>query len=113
MLLDGILAECGRAGDGRGDYSGKHCRRGVNVQVVTAPGGTLVWISPVLPGRAHDLTAAPRHRITATCVRFGIVVIADRGYQGGGGIVAVLHRRKSGSDRTLKQRCIYRAHSRL
>ncbi len=37
VLLDGTLAECDRTGDGRGDYSAKHRRHGVNVQVVTAP----------------------------------------------------------------------------
>jgi hypothetical protein len=42
VLLDGTLAECDRTGDGRADYSGKHRRHGVNLQVVTAPDGTLV-----------------------------------------------------------------------
>ncbi|WP_406053536.1 transposase [Streptomyces sp. NBC_01077] len=110
-LLDGTLAECDRTGDGRTDYSGK--RHGVNLQVVTAPDGTLVWISPALPGRAHDLTAARQHRITATCIRLGIPVLADRGYQGAGDIVAVPHKRRPGKDLTVKQRCVNRAHSRL
>lgn len=35
-LLDGTLAERDRVGDGRADYSHKHRRRSVNVQVVTA-----------------------------------------------------------------------------
>lgn len=29
------------------------------VQLVTDPCGRLLWISPALPGRAHDLSAAP------------------------------------------------------
>ncbi len=58
VLLDGTLAECDRVGDGRADYSHKHRRHGVNVQVVTDPGGRLLWLSPALPGRTHDLTAA-------------------------------------------------------
>jgi hypothetical protein len=33
VLLDGTLAECDRVGDGRADYSHKHRRHGVNVQV--------------------------------------------------------------------------------
>jgi hypothetical protein len=37
VLLDGTLAECDRVGDGRADYSHKHRRHGVNVQVVTDP----------------------------------------------------------------------------
>ncbi|MEW2634269.1 transposase family protein, partial [Streptomyces sp. NPDC048389] len=32
-LLDGTLAECDRVGDGRADYSHKHRRHGVNLQV--------------------------------------------------------------------------------
>lgn len=57
VLLDGTLAECDRVGDSRADFSYKHRRHGVNVQVVTDPVGRLGWISPALPGRAHDLTA--------------------------------------------------------
>jgi hypothetical protein len=41
ILLDGTLAECARDGDGRADYSHKHRRHGVNVQVITDPGGRL------------------------------------------------------------------------
>ena len=33
VLLDGTLAECDRAGDSRADFSYKHRRHGVNVQV--------------------------------------------------------------------------------
>jgi transposase len=113
VLLDGTLAECDRTGDGRADYSGKHRRHGVNLQVVTAPDGTLVSISPALPGRTHDLTAARRQRIIATCVRLGIPVLADRGYQGASASVAVPHRRRPGKDLTVKQKCVNRAHSRL
>lgn len=49
VLLDGTLAECDRAGDGRGDYSAKHRCHGVNVQLVTDPNGRLLWISPHCP----------------------------------------------------------------
>jgi hypothetical protein len=48
-LLDGTLAACDRTGDGRADDSGKHRRHGVNLQVLTAPDGKLVWISPTFP----------------------------------------------------------------
>ncbi|GAA5060852.1 hypothetical protein GCM10023336_37770 [Streptomyces similanensis] len=49
VLLDGTLSECDSLGDGRADYSHKHRRHGVNVQVVTDPEGRLLWISPALP----------------------------------------------------------------
>lgn len=84
VLIDGTLAQCDRVGDSRADFSHKHRRHGVNVQVVTDPAGRLVWISPALPGRAHDLTAARTHRIIRICERQGIPVLADRAYMGAG-----------------------------
>lgn len=72
VLLDGTLAECDRVGDSRADYSAKHRRHGVNVQVLTDPKGELLWISPALPGRTHDLTAARAHRIIRICERQGL-----------------------------------------
>ncbi len=71
VLLDGTLAECEcecececeRVGDGRADCSSKHKRHGVNVQVVTDPRGKILWLSPALPGRTHDLTAARTHKL--------------------------------------------------
>ncbi|WP_326616876.1 transposase [Streptomyces anulatus] len=83
-LLDGTLAECDRVGDGRADYSHKHRRHGVNVQVVTDPQGRLLWLSPALSGRAHDLPAAHAHRIIRICERQGVPILADLAYQGGG-----------------------------
>ncbi|GAA2471620.1 IS5/IS1182 family transposase [Actinocorallia cavernae] len=71
-LLDGTLAECDRVGDGRADYSHKHRWHGVNVQVVTEPDGRLLWLSPALSGRSHDLTAARSHRITWICESQGV-----------------------------------------
>lgn len=84
VLLDGTLAECDRVGDGRAGYSYKHRRHGVNVQVVTDPGGRLLWLSPVLPGRTHDLTVARTHRIIRICERQGVPILADLAYQGAG-----------------------------
>ncbi len=68
-LLDGTLAECDRVSDGRADCSHEHCRHGVNVQVVTDPTGQVLHISPTLPGRCHDPTAARTHRILRICER--------------------------------------------
>lgn len=56
----------------------------MNVQVVTDPVGRLLWLSPVLPGRTHDLTAARTHRIIRICERQGVPILADLAYQGGG-----------------------------
>ncbi|EDY56612.1 transposase [Streptomyces sviceus ATCC 29083] len=104
VLLDGTLAECDRVGDSRADCSAKHRRHGVNVQIVTDPVGEVLWISPALPGRAHDLTAARTHRIIRTCERQGIPILADRAYQGAGPWVTTGFKRPSGGQLTLTQR---------
>ncbi len=56
---------------------------------LSAPDGTLVWISSALAGRSHDLTAACSRRVIATCIRLGIRVLAGKGCQGAGGPVAL------------------------
>lgn len=92
VLLDGTLAECDRVGDGRTDYSSKHKRHGVNVQVVTDPVGKILWLSPALPGRTHDLTAARTHKVLRICERHGIPVLADMAYIGAGDWVTTARR---------------------
>ncbi|MFF2132023.1 transposase family protein [Streptomyces olivochromogenes] len=109
VLLDGTLAECNRVGDGRADYSAKHRRHGVNVQVVTDPAGQVLWISPALPGRTHDLTAARTHRIIRICERQGIPALADRAYQGAGPWVTTGRKRPPGRELTPTQRTVNRA----
>ncbi len=56
----------------------------MNVQVITDPTGRLLWISPALPGRTHDLTAARTHRIIRFCERQGVPILAGRAYIGAG-----------------------------
>ncbi|MFF0110415.1 HARBI1 family protein [Streptomyces hirsutus] len=109
VLLDGTLAECDRTGGSRADYSAKHRRHGVNVQVVTDPAGNVLWISPVLPGRCHDLTAARTHRIIRICERQGVPVLADRAYQGAGPWVTVGLKRPPGGELTPTQSTVNRA----
>jgi transposase len=109
ILLDGTLAECDRIGDSRADYSHKRRPHGVNVQVVTDPAGRLLWLSPALPGRAHDLSAARTHRIIRICERQGIPVLADRAYMGAGPWVTTPARRPPGRDLTPTQQPVNRA----
>lgn len=109
VLLDGTLAECDRTGDGRADYSHKHRRHGVNVQVVTDPTGHTLWISPALPGRTHDPTAARAHRIIRICERQGVPVLADRAYQGAGPWVTTGRKRPPGGELSPTQRTVNRA----
>jgi hypothetical protein len=80
-------------GDGRADCSAKHKRHGVNMQVVTDPAGEIPWLSPALPGRTHDLTAARTHRIIRICERQGVPVLADMAYIGAGDRVTTVKRR--------------------
>jgi DDE superfamily endonuclease/Helix-turn-helix of DDE superfamily endonuclease len=98
VLLDGTLVKCDRVGDSRADYSRKHRRHRVNVQVATDPVGHLLWISPALPGRAHDLTAARAHRILRICERQGVPILADRAYMGAGPWVTTRARRPPGGE---------------
>lgn len=118
VLLDGTLAECDRLGDGRADSCHKHRRHGVNVQVITDPAGNLLWISPALPGRTHDLTSpslrpgvppARTHHIIRICERQGVPVPADRAYQGAGPWVTTGRKRPPGGELTLTQRMVNRA----
>lgn len=113
VLVDGTLAECDRVGDARADYSGKHRRHGVNLQLITGPRGELLWISRPLPGRTHDLTAARTHRIVKTCARLCIPALADMAYIGAGATVAVPARRPPGKELSAGQRSLNRAHARL
>ncbi|MGW0457389.1 transposase family protein [Streptomyces tendae] len=109
VLLDGTLAECDRVGDSRTDFSQKHRRHGVNVQIVADPVGKLLWISPALPGRTHDLTAARAHRIIRICERQGVPVLADRAYIGAGPWVTTSIRRPPLRELAPTQRTVNRA----
>ncbi|MFF7365471.1 transposase family protein [Streptomyces sp. NPDC008125] len=109
VLLDGTLAECDRVGDGRPDYSAKHKRHGVNLQVVTDLAGEILWLSPALPGRTHDLTAARTHKILRICERQGVPILADMAYIGAGDWVTTAKRRPPGGELTLTERTRNRA----
>lgn len=109
VLLDGTLSECDRLGDGRADYSHKHRRHGVDVQVVTDLEGRLLWISPASPGRARDLTAARTHRIIRICKRQGVPIVADHTYVGVGSWTTTAIRRPPNGELTSTERTHTRA----
>jgi hypothetical protein len=56
----------------------------VNLQVIAGPDGRLVWVSGPLPGSAHDLNAARIWGIIRELAKTGLIVLADKGYQGAG-----------------------------
>jgi hypothetical protein len=71
-------------------YSGKAHGPSGNVQGLAAPGGVPLWVSDVLPGSTHDLTAA-RDLVLPEASRYlkDLPFLADSGYEGAGAGVLV------------------------
>jgi hypothetical protein len=66
-------------------YSGKAHRFGGNVQALFSPFGIPLWVSPVLPGGVHDITAAREHVLAILRAYLkDLPVLADSGYEGAG-----------------------------
>jgi hypothetical protein len=90
LVLDGTLIPIDRVKAGRPFYSGKHGKHGqhrkhgMNLQVIAGPDGAIVWVSGPLPGSVHDLKAAQIWGIIRELGTAGLIVPADRGYQGAG-----------------------------
>jgi hypothetical protein len=88
VAVQGPTIRRGRRSERRVDlwWSGKHRRHGGNIQVVTAPDGWPIWVSPVRPGREHDVTCARTNTdLLPALVEFtdaGHTVLADLGYEG-------------------------------
>ena len=63
-------------------YSGKAHSFGGNIQALFTPSGIPLWVSPVLPGGVHDITAAREH-VLAIVRPFlkDLPVLADSGYE--------------------------------
>src|SRR5690606_17558839 len=97
-------------------YSGKHKRHGVNVQVIADPAGQLVWASPALPGAVHDLTATRTHGLLDALnnTASGVMIFADKAYQGAGGAVRTpFKRRRYRPPLSRRQREVNRSHARI
>jgi hypothetical protein len=82
LVLDGTLIPIDRVKADRPFYSGKHKKHGMNLQVIAGPDGTIVWVSGGLPGAVHDLKAARIWGILRALAAAGLIVLADKGYQG-------------------------------
>jgi hypothetical protein len=83
VVLDGTLIPVDRVAADRPFYSGKHKRHGMNLQVIASPDGGIVWVSGALPGSVHDKKAEWIWGVLAELEAAGLVVLADKGYQGG------------------------------
>lgn len=79
VVLDGTLIACDRLAADRSFYSGKHKHHGMNVQVVSAPGGSLLWASWFLSGAVHDVRVAWGCRVAERIAAAGLVALADKG----------------------------------
>jgi hypothetical protein len=99
LILDGTLISCDRCADKKTSkkgkeidkwYSGKAHEPAGNVQALAAPGGVPLWVSGVLPGSTHDLTAA-RELVLPEARPYlkDLPVLADSGYEGAGAGVHV------------------------
>ena len=103
LILDGTLVSSDRCAGKKTSkkgreiddwYSGKAHEPAGNVQALAAPGGVPLWVSDVLPGSTHDVTAArelvlPQARPYLKDLPF----LADSGYEGAGAGVLVPVRR--------------------
>ncbi|ANZ13490.1 IS5/IS1182 family transposase [Streptomyces noursei] len=91
VVLDGTLIECDRLAGARETgtdwwYSAKHKAFGGNIQFLSAPDGTPLWVSDVEPGSVPDITATRHHVLPALykAAAEGLPTLADKGYQGAG-----------------------------
>ena len=99
LILDGTLISSDRCADKKTSkkgreidkwYSGKAHEAAGNVQALAAPRGIPLWVSGVLPGSTHDLTAA-RELVLPEARPYlkDLPVLADSGYEGAGAGVHV------------------------
>jgi hypothetical protein len=99
LILDGTLISSDRCAGKKTSkkgkeidrwYSGKAHHPAGNVQALAAPGGIPLWVSDVLPGSTHDLTAARELVLPGArpCLQ-DLPILADSGYEGAGAGVLV------------------------
>ena len=107
LILDGTVIESDRVAETKISkkgaaidawYSGKTRDFGGNLQALMAPDGLPLWVSDVLPGSTHDLTAA-RELVLAILWSYteNMPVLADGGYEGAGcGVLTPVPQRSDG-----------------
>jgi DDE superfamily endonuclease len=110
VVIDRTLIPIDRVAADRPFYSGKHRRHGMNLQVISAPDGEILWVSGPLPGAVHDLTAARIWGIVRGLAAAGLIVLADKGYHGAGDHIHVPYR---GRNKPASQKDANRAHAQL
>ncbi|MER5320933.1 transposase family protein [Streptosporangium roseum] len=80
-------------------FSQRHKAFGGNIQFLSAPDGTPLWVSEVEPGSTPDITAARIHALPALykAAADGLPTLADKGYIGAGIGIRIPVRRPMGS----------------
>jgi hypothetical protein len=109
VVLDGTLIPIDRVAADRPFYSGKHRKHGMNLQVIASPGGDILWVSGPLPGSVHDKKAEWIWGVLAELEAAGLIVLADKGYQGS--TYAKIPYR--GRNKPESQKAANRAHAKL
>ncbi|MER5409030.1 transposase family protein [Streptomyces sp. NPDC002769] len=91
VILDGTLIKSDRLAGVRENgndlwFSQKHKAFGGNIQFLSAPDGTPLWVSDVEPGSTPDITAARIHALPALyqAAARGLPTLTDKGYIGAG-----------------------------
>jgi hypothetical protein len=109
VVLDGTLIDTDRLAGVRENgndlwFCQKNKAFGGNVQFLSGPDGTPLWVSDVEPGSVPDITAARAHALPALyfAARTGLPTLADKGYQGAGiGVHTPVKRPKGKSEKVL------------
>ena len=79
-LVDGTLIPTGNRAGQQPNYSGKHRRQGLNLQVLSDTDGCLLAVSPPTPGRTNDRNA---YALTGwETLLAESTVLGDHGYRG-------------------------------
>ena len=109
-MIDGTLIPVNRVAADRPFYSGKHRRHGMNLQVIAATDGEMVWVSGPLPGAVYDLAAARIWGILRELADSRLIVLANKGYAGDGDPPITPYK---GRGKPASQKDANRAHARL
>jgi DDE superfamily endonuclease len=114
LILDGTLVSSDRCADKKTSrkgreidkwYSGKAHEAAGNVQALAAPRGVPLWVSDVLPGSTHDLTAARELVLPAARPYLReLPILADSGYEGAGAGVHVPVKKPCGGELDIDTR---------
>lgn len=111
LILDGTLIRTDRVKADRPYFSAKHQCHGMNVQVIAAPDGSILWTSGAMPGKTHDLTAARVWGIPRELDKTGTLTLADKAYQGAEAAVVITPYK--GRNKPAGQKQANRSHAKL